>query len=871
MALEEYQKKRSFSKTPEPTGGTPHGEKLEFVVQKHQASHLHYDFRLELKGVLKSWAVPKGPSMDPAVQRLAQAVEDHPINYKDFEGIIPKGQYGAGTVIIWDHGTYEPEVRFTTKKEQEHHLMSGYYKGKLRIILHGSKLRGKFELVKKPERGENSWILSKVNDRFKRKSDVLKKDTSVVSGLTLEQMAGDHNAARWKSNRAPADTVSRSDEKSILKQRIRSGKKRPSPGPLEPMLATLVQKPFDDADWLYELKFDGYRVQAHSMSGAARLYSRNRLDYSDKYSLICQELTKIPHEVILDGEVVLLNSRGHPDFDALQAYNGEGHLVYYAFDLLWIDGYDLTGLPLTERKEILKVALPDSEILRYSTEFNQGLELFKLVREQGLEGIVAKRRESIYKVGKRTTDWLKIPVRQLQEFVLGAWTESESGKGFRSLVFGNYQDGKLVYAGHAGHGFKDSERHEILSRLKKLETKISPFSGEVNTSTRVHWLRPELVISVEFATLTRAGFIRKPATFKGFRPDKDPQETSLYQPEEQLPIVGTEPRESDERTIPETMPDSNWPEIEKQEITSENFLPVDGTEVRVTNIERLLWGDYKVTKADLIRYYISVRQFILPYLKNRPLSLHLKPYGPVAPGLYIKDMEGREPEFAEIFRMDRKHLKKGKRNIIDYLVCQNLPSLIYVINLGAIDLNPWSSCTDAPEQPDYITIDLDPSDEDFRKAVEAARAAKELFDRLKIRSFVKTSGKTGLHLLLPCRDFSFPRARKIGERLCDEIHALVPEITTRERSVNSRKNLLYLDDSQNDLSDTIASAYSVRPFHIPSVSTPLEWKEVNPTLDPAAFRIDTIQRRLEKKGDLLREIFDRKTALKNNEALRKLM
>jgi bifunctional non-homologous end joining protein LigD len=497
------------------------------------------------------------------------------------------------------------------------------------------------------------------------------------------------------------------------------------------------------------------------------------------------------------------------------------------------------------------------------------------VREQGLEGIVAKRRQGIYKAGKRTTDWLKVPVRQLQDFVLGAWTESDSGKGFRSLIFGNYQDGKLVYAGHAGHGFKDPERHEILSRLKKLETKTSPFSGEVNASTTVHWVRPQLVISVEYATLTRAGNIRKPATFRGFRPDKDPSlvqpEIPLSQSEEQLVIRGTDPKKPDKPAIPETMPDSNWPEIEKQEIRSENVLPVDGTEVRLTNIDRLLWVDYKVSKADLIRYYISVHQYILPYLKNRPLSLHLKPYGPIAPGLYIKDMEGREPGFAEIFRMERKHPKKGKRSVIDYLVCQNLPSLIYVINLGAIDLNPWSSCTDAYEYPDYITIDLDPSDDDFRKAAEAARAAKELFDRLKIRSFVKTSGKTGLHLLLPCRDFSFRQARKIGERLCDEIHSLVPEITTRERSLNNRKNLLYVDDSQNDLSDTIASAYSVRPFHIPSVSTPLEWKEVTPKLDPAAFRIDTIQGRLEKKGDLLRNIFDRKTALKNSHVLRKLI
>ncbi|HEY1006443.1 MAG TPA: DNA ligase D [Sphingobacteriaceae bacterium] len=877
VALEEYKKKRSFSQTPEPAGGLPAAEDLLFVIQKHHASHLHYDFRLELKGVLKSWAVPKGPSMNPEDHRLAQAVEDHPFDYKDFEGIIPKGQYGAGTVIIWDRGTYEPDKKFRTKKEKEHYLMSSYYKGRLLIRLNGSKLKGRFELLKKPERGENSWILSKADDRFNRKGDILKKDASVVSGLTLDQMAANQSAARWQSNRNSDDRGKEADVPPELRKRLSRGEKKPHPGPIDPMLATLVREPFDDPDWLFEVKFDGYRVQAHAIRREYRLYSRSRLDYTDQYAAVAEELQRIGHEVILDGEVVLLNDRGHPDFDGLQRYNGTGHLVYFAFDLLWIDGYDITALPLTERKEILRLVLPESDVIRYSTAFPQGRDLFDLVREQGVEGIVAKRKDSPYRPGRRSAEWLKIPARRIQEFVLGGWTESESGRGFRSLIFGNYVDGRLEYVGHAGHGFKDQERKEILAVLKKLAAGRSPFSGDVRTSTAVHWLRPELVISVEFATFTRAGNIRKPATFRGFRPDKDPREVvpeiPLSAQEEQSVIRShqPEPPPSVREESPDTMTASNWPEIEKLQITSENMLPVEGTEVRVTNIEKSLWSEAGVTKADLIRYYISVREFILPYLVNRPLSLHLKPYGPTAPGLYIKDMEGRKPPYAKIFRMARKHPKPGKRAVIEYLLCQNLATLIYIINLGAVDLNPWSSRTNDYEHPDWITIDLDPSDDDFGKAVEAARAARSLFEELGLTSFVKTSGKTGLHLLVPCRELSFPQARKLGEYFCDEIHTRVPHITTRERAVSGRGNRLYVDDSQNDLSDTIASAYSVRPFRVPSVSTPLQWEEVKPGLDPTAFQIDTILPRLEKTGDLLGGLFDEKAARNNLRVLRKFL
>lgn len=888
MPLEEYQKKRRFDKTPEPTGGTPDNERLHFVIQKHQATHLHYDFRLELKGVLKSWAVPKGPSMNPDDHRLAQAVEDHPYDYKDFEGIIPKGQYGGGTVIIWDEGTYEPAEKFSTKKEKEHWLMSNYYKGAVRIRLAGSKLKGEFELVKKRERGENSWVLSKIADRHALKTDVLKKDRSVVSGMTLEEMADNPEARQWQSNRSAPPKVD-------IDKAIRKGVKSAMPLKVEPTLSTLIEKPFNDDDWLYEVKFDGYRIITFVKKGKKpKLQSRGLLDFTSKYPLVEHELTKLSYDVVLDGEVVALDEDGLPDFEALQSYNGRDPIAYYVFDLLWINGYDLTGLPLTERRAILEAILPKNDVILYSRDFPDGVALFELIRGRGMEGIVIKRKDSRYQAGRRTQAWLKVRTTLVEDFVVGGWTESDSNRAFRSLIFGTYRDGKLTYVGHAGGGFKENEMAGILERLKPLEVKICPFEGTVDTSTAPHWVKPELVVRIKYATKTRAGNIRKPATFLGFVDDKKAGELireAVITPEEAEPAAeereAVEDRGAEvkkEKKAPkvkkrgvkaaeavETAEDSNWPDIEKLEVASEGQLPIEGHDVRVTNLEKVLWSDHNINKAALLNYYISVSPYLLPYLKDRPLSLHLKPYSPTAPGLYIKDMEGREPAFAEVFPTPRKVKKKGKRNMIDYLVCQNLATLVYIVNLGAIDLNPWNSRTIAAGEPDFIVIDLDPSDDDFSKVIETAKAAREVFDKYRLTSFIKTSGKTGMHLLLPCRGVDHSGARAIAENLAKEIHALLPAITTTEMSIAKRGSKLYIDPNQNDFSDTIASAYSVRPFHIPAVSTPLEWKEVNAKLDPGSFMIGTVLKRIAKKGDLWNGMFDESLCIRNTGILREFL
>ena len=453
--------------------------------------------------------------------------------------------------------------------------------------------------------------------------------------------------------------------------------------------------------------------------------------------------------------------------------------------------------------------------------------------------------------------------------MLGGWTESESGKAFRSIIFGNYRDGRLSYVGHVGLGFKENERREILKALKKLETEKNPFSGKVETETKVHWIKPDLVVTVEFASWTDSGNIRKPATFKGFRKDKDPREVF---PEEPLQKAVAEdpwllPESKDSQ--PPTAEDSNWPLLEKEEVRSERIFKIEGNDVRISNLEKELWPE--VTKAHLLQYYNTVSAYILPQLKDRPLSLYVKHIAATAPGLYIKDMEGRQPPYAEVYSVERKHKKKGKRDMIDYLVCNNLATLWYIINLGCIDLNPWSSRISTPFNPDFISVDLDPTDNDFRKAIKAAVAAREVFDRQKLKAFVKTSGKTGIHLLLPCSGFDFPQARLISERLCREIHALCPDITTTEFSVSKRGTKLYLDPNQNDFADTLACAYSVRPFKQPLVSTPLNWEEINESLNPEEFSIHNIPKRIEKQGDLWSDIHSVKISEANRGPLTNIL
>lgn len=872
--LEKYKAKRNFRKTSEPEGGSPHSDKLLFVVQKHAASHLHYDFRLEVKGVLKSWAVPRGPSMDADERRLAMPVEDHPYDYKDFEGLIPKGQYGGGTVIVWDEGWYEPatEEKLKDKAAKEHWMMSNYYKNALKITLHGHKLKGDFILIKFPDdKYEGGWRLIKADDQYASKADILLKNKSVKSKLTIEQMAENNHAAVWQSNREPeAKTAEKTNE--AVAELIAQGIKRAMPKTIKPMLCSLTKDVVRDDEYLYEIKWDGYRIVSFIADKKVRMNSRSALDYTHKYPPVAKALKELGHDTVLDGEVVVFNDDGKPDFDALQTYNGHHTPINYCiFDVLWLDGYNLMELPLITRKEILKQLVAGNEVLRFSESFDDGEALYQQALDLDLEGIVAKRKDSEYQPDARNNNWLKTPTRKRQEFVIGGWAESDKSRSFRSLLFGAYNsNGEFEWIGRSGGGYKEKEMPAILEQLQALEISKTPFINKVldTKGAKIHWVKPELVANFEFATWTKTGRIRKPATFLGFRLDKKAEQVVRAVPlsdDEEQEITAV-PKKLTRPIEPTT--DSNWPKISAKKIISEHDFEIDGHTLSINNIEQELWRG--IPKAQLITYYHNISPFILPHLANRPLSLHIKQDGAMADGFYIKDMEGHQPDYLDIFSDERRHKKKGKRDQIDYAVCNNEAALLYLINLGNIDLNPWSSTMQHPQEPDFISIDLDPSDEDFNKAIKTAQAAKRLFDQWKLTSFVKTSGKTGIHLFIPCQGFDYPKARVIAEKICVAVCALVPDIATTEVSIEHRGTKLFVDPSQNDYADTLACVYSVRPYKHPQVSTPLEWKEVKDKLNPSNFTMDSITERLEKKGDIFTDLLNDKIRKANTKILAKL-
>jgi bifunctional non-homologous end joining protein LigD len=530
MGLKEYEAKRQFGKTPEPGPvlGLP-GEELRFVVHKHAARALHYDLRLELEGVLKSWAVPKGPSLDPAVKRLAVRVEDHPLDYGDFEGVIPEGNYGAGSVIIWDRGFYQhPDAK--DRKESEQLLLDGLKNGNLKFVLAGEKLRGEFALVK-TRMDEKSWLLIKKKDGYATQEDILMENRSVVSQKTVEEVAAaDPEAApgqgRTNRNRPQA---------AVEDEELEDAPLAPMPRGVAPMLATLVKEPFDHPQWLFEVKWDGYRAIAEIRDGEVSLYTRNQISLAKKYAPIAESLQKCGFAAVLDGEIVVVDDQGRPDFQMLQNYrkSGRGHLLYYVFDLLHFQGRDLTGLPLAGRKEILKKILPAAQNIKFSDHVPaEGVLFFKVVKDKGLEGIVAKHAQSPYLVGKRSRQWLKIKTRLTQEGVIAGFTAPQGGrKFFGSLVLGVYEGGELTYIGHSGGGFSAVGLKKIHDRLQPLIRQECPFKKEPPGDTPVTWVKPELVCEVAFAGWTEDGLMRQPV-FTRLREDKAAADVVREEPEE---------------------------------------------------------------------------------------------------------------------------------------------------------------------------------------------------------------------------------------------------------------------------------------------------------------------------------------------------
>jgi bifunctional non-homologous end joining protein LigD len=528
MGLKDYESKRKFGKTPEPTPKVrPAGDKLLFVIHKHAARALHYDLRLELAGVLKSWAVPKGPSLDPSLKRLAVMVEDHPFDYKDFEGVIPEGNYGAGSVIIWDKGFYHhPSTK--DRKENEKLLLEGLRKGDLKFVLDGEKLQGEFALVK-TRMGEKSWLLLKKKDQYATKEDILKENRSVVSDKTLENVSEANPVKSARQARVERIRI----REAIEGEDLKDAPVKPMPYGIKPMLATLIKEPFDNPDWIFEVKWDGYRAIAGIRDKDVSLYSRNLISLNKKFFPIVESLRKFRFDAVLDGEIVAVDDRGHSVFQMLQNYQktGSGHLLYYVFDLLYFQRHDLTNIPLIRRKELLKKILPSDQNIKFSDHVSKdGILFFNVVKEKGLEGIIAKHSQSAYRIGRRSRQWLKIKTQLTQEAIISGFTEPRGRrKYFGSLALGVFEGNELVYIGQSGGGFSSMDLKLIRERLGPLIQKESPFKVEPKTDTKVIWLSPKLVCEVAFHGWTDEGVMRQPV-FLRLREDKAASEVVREEP-----------------------------------------------------------------------------------------------------------------------------------------------------------------------------------------------------------------------------------------------------------------------------------------------------------------------------------------------------
>ncbi|MBL7700211.1 MAG: DNA ligase D [Chitinophagaceae bacterium] len=878
MGLSKYREKRTFSDTPEPTGGKPKGGELIFVVQKHDASRLHYDFRLEMDGVLKSWAVPKGPSLDPAVKRLAMMVEDHPFDYRDFEGIIPKGNYGAGTVIVWDEGTYSPIEKFPSKKAQEKYLLQKLEKGDLKVVLNGKKLKGEFALVRTNGMGENSWLLIKHRDKYATTNDITLKDKSVQSGKTIEKIAASSKNI-WESNKK---TKSSSPKKTAVKKAAKkpAAKKKANaqlsgapearfPKTVSPMLATLVDKPFDEPGWRYEIKWDGYRAIALSNDGEVNLVSRNNKSFNEKFYPVFDAVKEWNINAVVDGEIAVVNESGISHFGSLQNWRSEadGDLIYYVFDLLWLDGHDLMNLPLSQRRDILRELVPAEGIIRISDDFQaSGSQFLEAAANMGLEGIIAKKEDSVYRPGERTRDWLKIKVNKRHEVVIGGYTVNDgTAKKFSSLLVGVYENGKLEYTGKIGTGFNDEQQAEMMAKFRPIITGKSPFTSDpdVNKPSRfrpnpphatVTWLKPELVCEVSYAEVTSDGVMRHPS-FEGMREDKKPTEVMREKAVKTKDAVKKTAKKTSKKTV--VAEKLLKPVGSKQRKTLLNpteesqVKTIGGHELKFSNLSKIYWPKEKFTKRDLINYYYQVAPYILPYLKDRPQSLNRYPNGITGESFYQKDMTGKAPDWIELFPYTTSD-EKDK----NYMLCQKEADLLYMANLGCIEIHPWSSRVNKPENPDWCLIDLDPSDKNsFNDVIQVAQVTKKVLDAIGVEGYCKTSGSTGMHIYIPLKPkYSYDECQLFGRWIAMQVHEQIPDITSVERIVKKRKNKLYVDFLQNRPGATLAAPYSARPKPGGTVSMPLHWDEVKKGLKLTDYTIKNAMDRIKSVGDIFKGV-----------------
>jgi bifunctional non-homologous end joining protein LigD len=753
--LSEYERKRDRTKTPEPFGGTRSKTAPIFVVQRHDARRLHYDFRLERDGVLASWAVPKGVPLEPGQQHLAVHVEDHPLEYATFAGEIPAGNYGAGTVEVWDHGTYE--------------LVEEKPDGGLTVRLHGERLQGTWTLVPAHLSGdEKNWLLLR------------KRDETTA-----------------------APTRDRRDF-------------------YEPMLATLVDKLPTGTSWLFEPKWDGYRALAYVRGGDVTLRSRRGNDLTERFAAIAKALPNALRtpDAVVDGEVCALDENGRPSFSAMQQGKPGTPLVYEIFDVLEIDGEPVTALPLTERRARLEQLVVASGVVQVSGVFDDGEALYEAAKDQGLEGVMAKKAASRYQQGKRGGDWLKIKTHGRQEFVICGWTKGQGRRAgtFGALVLGVRRGKEYVWVGNVGTGFTERTIAELLAKLRPLERETTPFAVVPKMPKvgkgGVVWVEPKLVCEVEFLEWTHDGHLRAPS-FQGLRDDK--------------------PARAVRREEPAAMED-------------------DG--VKLSNLDKIFWPDDDpggpITKGDLIDYYRAVAPVLVPHLEGRPFTMRRYPDGAYGKAFFQKDAPKHMPEWIKRFAVEVSTRERPpKRRTIEAPLVNDARALLWMANMGCIDMNAWYSRADKPERPDFVLFDLDPSpDVGIKEVVEVALVVKQALDALGLVSFPKTSSADGMHVLVPIeRRSTYAQTREFCEIVAGAIATTHRGLATTEWVKAKRRGVL-IDANQNGEGKTIASVYSVRPRPGAPVSTPLRWDEVTSALDPTSFTMDVVLERIRRHGDL---------------------
>ncbi len=773
MSLREYRAKRDPKKTSEPFGGKRKTKEPIFVVQRHDARRLHYDFRLERDGALASWAVPKGVPLEPGQQHLAVHVEDHPLDYATFEGEIPKGEYGAGTVEIWDSGTYE--------------LVEEKRDGGLTVRLHGKKLDGTWALIPAKLSGDpKNWLL-------------LRK-------------RGDGAGAAG------------------------------SPRTYKPMLATLEDEKRmpRGKGWEFEIKWDGYRIIATLAGGEARLHTRKDQDYTERFANVARELVKAlkTPDCVVDGEVCALDEDGRPSFSAMQQAKEGTPIVYYVFDLLEVEGEPVIDLSLSERRTRLRKLLDGrNRTVQFSESFDDGPALLRAAKERRLEGIMGKRLDSRYLPGKRSRDWLKFKAHGEQEFVIAGYTRGKGRRewSFGSLVLGVYGQEGPEWVGNVGTGFDDEEIERLLKKLRPLERKTSPFE-QTPKMPRVRkddvvWVEPKLVAEVSFAEWTHDGRLRAPV-YQGLRDDKGPQEVR--------------------RELPGESP-AGIPDVIRK-----------GKRVlRLSNLDKVFWPDEGITKGDLLAYYRDVAAAVVPHLRDRPFTLKRYPDGWKGNHFFQKDAPAGMPDWIptvniEVTTRDRPR----QRRRIDAPLVNDELALLWMVNMGCIDLNTWYSRVDKLDRPDFVLFDLDPSpDVGFRETVQVALLVKEALDALGLESFPKTSGADGFHVLVPIeRRHTYDDTREFAEIVARALASTHRGLVTTEWSRSKRRGVL-IDANQNGEGKTIASVYSVRPRAGAPVSTPLRWDEVDESLDPAAFTMDVVRQRVAEHGDLYEGVLKTRQSL----------